>query len=109
MPVHPGSTAKWRLGGLAKGKAAVGAGINSGCREDFDGIGFEHTVGFDMIGGSVNFSLDSNTPTGGSIQYGPQLGIEANATITGSLTARDLGRAVAALIHGTGGGKIIGE
>jgi RHS repeat-associated protein len=99
------------VGGLAKGKATLGAGYDSSCRSNFDGVGFELAGGYKMFGGSVSFdpNSDSNIPTGGTFELGPQLGGEANTTITGSLTARDLGRAIGRLIHGSGGGNIIGE
>ncbi|RLA14338.1 MAG: hypothetical protein DRQ59_03340 [Gammaproteobacteria bacterium] len=99
------------VGGLAKGKFAVGAGFESGCRSKFDGIGSELSVGIEGVGVNLSFDgdPDSSVPTGGSISFGPQLGVEGFATNTGSFTARDLGRLIAGLIHGFEGGPVIGE
>lgn len=98
-------------GGLTRGKATVGMSQIFGSRCDFDGVGAETSVGAGAVGGSLGMDLNSSGWNTVSItgEIGPQLGFSVDKTITGSLTARDVGRALASLVSGTNSGGIIGE
>lgn len=99
-----------RKDGFEKIGGTIGFCQTIECRQNFDGLGVDLSAGFYDVGGNVSLSAKNRLdfPDGLSFEFGPQLGFEADETITQSFTARDLGRAIAHLIHG-GDGKILGE
>ena len=88
-------------GGLIK--AGVGGSYTSGCRQNFDGIGAEISVG--LLRGSAKIGVDSGSsmPTSFGGEVGFAIGAEGSITQTWSATIGDVARGIARMIHGDGG------
>ncbi len=102
-------TTKHTIEGIGFAKATAGVSQTLGCRKNFDGVDVEGSIGLGFVGSSAGGLQNSDIPSSVSLDVGPQLGAEANATLTGSFTIGDVGRGIARLIHGSGGGSIFDD
>ena len=100
-------TIKKNHSGLGRFKTTAGISQTLGGRCDFDGTDVEIHAGMGSLGGSLAgaSSRSQGRPTSLGIDVGPQIGFGADMTQTSSLTIGDLARALAKLIHGSGGEK----
>ncbi len=98
-------TIKKNHSGLGRFKTTAGISQTLGGRCDFDGTDVEIHAGMGSLGGSLAgaSSRSQGRPTSLGIDVGPQIGFGADMTQTSSLTVGDLARALAKLIHGSGG------
>jgi len=93
-------TIKKNHGGLALAKTVVGVSQTLGCRDNFDGVDAEATLGLLEVGGTIGGMADNQVPNSLSLEIGPQIGYEVNLTYTRSITVGDIARGVARIIYG---------